>query len=338
MAAHFGLDISSSSIKVAEAKAGKDGFELEAFGEVRTPVSLQSKNPQDEAILVRAIKQLLIDSQIRSRNAYIALPELSIYTRVIQLPVLTEQELDNALKFEAEQYIPVPLEEVYLEHQILFTPTKNVPNAKMDVLLVAAKKWMVDRLVKISEMVEVAPLVVESALLGAIRSLKTQIGKNALLVDSGDSSTNVAIIQDEVLKQTSNIPTGGKALTRAIAQNLSLPEHQARQYKHSYGLEKELLEGKIAASLNEPISAIVNHIVKNIRFANTLSSENKVNQIIISGGTALLPGFTHHLLSQLDMEVNLANPLTNCTNTNLPQQLVSAAPRFATVIGLAIRE
>jgi len=279
-----------------------------------------------------------MDSQIQSQNVYISLPESSVYTRVVQMPVIEPKELDNALKFEAEQYIPFPMDEVYLEHQILYQPDKNNTAAKMDVLLVAAKKFMVDKLIRVAEMCEVAPLVIESALLSVIRALQSQIGKNALIVDSGENSTNIAIIIDGLIKQTSSIPTSGKSLTQAIAQSLSLPEAQAKQYKHTYGLETTLLEGKIAQSLQAPIVAICNHISKNLRFASTLLPNGKINQVILSGGTALLPNFPQYLLNQVDAEVNIANPLVNCLNTNLPQQLVSAAPRFTTVIGLALRE
>jgi len=338
MSAHFALDISSSTIKVAEAKVKNNGFELLAFGETRTPISLQSDSPTDEAMLVSTVKQLLVDSQIQSQSAYIALPESSVYTRVIQIPILEEKELDNALKFEAEQYIPFPMEEVYLEHQILYQPAKTTANAKMDVLLVAAKKFMVDKLIRVAELCEVAPMVIESALLSVIRALQSQVGKNALVVDSGENSTNVAIIIDGLIKQTSSIPTSGKSLTQAIAQTLSLSESQAKQYKHTYGLENSLLEGKIAQALQPSVTAISNHVLKNLRFASTLLNSGKINQVILSGGTALLPNFPQFLLSQLDVEVNIANPLSNCLNSNLPQQLVSAAPRFTTVIGLALRE
>jgi type IV pilus assembly protein PilM len=337
MPAHFGLDISTSTIKVAEAKATKEGFELLAFGEIKTPAPLQSSSPQDAAIIAKALRQLVSDSKVRSRDVYISIPESQAYTRVIQLPVLKDDELESAVKFESEQYIPVPLEEVYLEHQVLYSPPAGISDAKMDVLLVAAKKGAVERLVKIVQMAEFTPLVVETALLAAMRSLKGQLGDYSLLVDIGNSSTDIAILQKGNVKQMSSLPTAGEALTRSITQTLSLSEQQAKQYKHVYGLSEDQLEGKIAQAMKEPLTHIVNHIVKNIRFAKSIDSEGRVDQIVLSGGTSLLPNLTYYLVDQLNLEVNLANPLQNCLNRNLPQQLVSSAPRFATVIGLASR-
>jgi type IV pilus assembly protein PilM len=338
MPAHFGLDISASSIKVVEAQLVKEGFELTAFGEVKTPASLLTNNIQDEEMIARALKQLLVDSKIRNRDVYITLPESQVYTRVIELPVLTDKELSNAVKFESEQYIPVPLEEVYLEYQVLYMPPVGISQAKMEVLLIGAKKHVVEKLVRIVQMAELTPLVIETSLLASMRVLKSQLSEYSLLVETGESSTDIAIIQHGNLKQSSSLPTAGQALTRVIAQNLSLSEQQAKQYKHAYGLEKDQLEGKIALAMKEPMTNILNHIIKNIRFAKSLGKEGRIEQIVLSGGTALLPGLTAYLVDQLNVEVNLANPFQNCLNRNLPHQLIAAGPRFASVIGLAIRE
>lgn len=338
MPAHFGLDLSDSSIKIAQAIKFNNDFELEAFGEVKTPVSFQNENKDSEVILINAIKKLIKDSQIHNKYVYISLPETSIYSSVIQMPVLSDTELDTALKFEAEQYIPIPLNEVSLQSQILYKPEKDEKGKKMDVLIVAAKKTILDRVIRICEQAEISPIVVENSLLSSIRSLEAQIGQNSLLIDCGDTSTNIAIIQDGVLKQISSINIGGQALTRSIMQNLAIPEQQAKQYKHAYGLENDLLEGKIARSLAKPIENITNHIIKNIRFANNLDESHPIAQVILTGGTSLLPNFSQYLVEQLNLEVNLANPLVNCRNTNLPEQLLSSAPRFSSVIGLAIRD
>lgn len=338
MPAHFGLDISPSSIKVVEARNTKEGYELIAFGEVKTPASLQSNSSQDEEMISRALKQLVSDAKIRSRDVYIALPEAQVYTRVIELPVLGEKELENAVKFESEQYIPVPLNEVYLEYQVLQVPPQGITQSKMQVLLVAAKKNIVEKLMKIAQISGLTPLVIETALLAGMRVLKPQLNDYSLLVEIGDSSTDIAILQGGILKQSSSLPTAGQALTRSISQNLSLSEQQAKQYKHVYGLEKDQLEGKIALSMSQPMTQIVNHIIKNIRFAKSLTRDGKIEQIVLSGGTALLPGLTTFLVEQINVEVNLANPFQNCLNQNLPRQLIAAGPRFASVIGLAIRE
>jgi type IV pilus assembly protein PilM len=336
MPAHFGLDISSSSLKVAETRAASGGFELRAFGEVKTPVPIQAASTNDDKFIVAALKKLVADAKLGSRNVHIAIPESDAFTRVIEMPLLKDEELKNAIQFESEQYIPIPITDVYLEYEVLFTPAVG-SDQKMQVMIVAAKKQMVDRIVKICQSAGLTPLALETALLAAMRGLQTQLSANSLLVDIGNNSTDICIIQGSQLKQASSISTAGLALTRAIAQNLALPEQQAKQYKHVYGLEKNQLEGKVAQAMQQPLNTIIGHIIKNIRFAKS-GSEGRIDEIVLSGGTALLPNLTHYLVEQTNIEVVLANPFQKCLNNNLPQQLIAAAPRFASAIGTALRE
>ncbi len=338
MPAHFGIDITESSIKVIEAKKDGDGYNLLAFGEAKTPYSLNSVNPDDEKIFSRTIEELLRQAKITTREVYICLSESEVYTKVIQVPILNYQELKSAIKYESEQYIPIPLNDVYLEFDILFSPPKQYPNAKMEVLLVAAKKNMVDKIVRILEEIHLSPLVMESSMLASLRALSHQFGNNTIMVEIGNLATSCAIIIHGKLRQFTTLGIAGEALTQAIVQNLSLSETQARAYKHAYGLKTNELEGKIARAMTGPLNDITNQISKNIRYAENLEKNVRIEQIILSGGTALLPEFTTYLVNQFNVEVQLANPFNNCHNKSLPKALLSAAPRFVPAVGLAIRD
>lgn len=335
--AFFAADISALSMKVVESKYKDDGFEILSFGEAKMNVNLDDSK-QNLAMAAKAFNQLVVDSKIRARDVYLNVSESDVYTRVIQLPRLSEKELENAIKYEAEQYIPVPLTEVYLEYEILYSPPPELIEAKMEILLIAANKKRVERLVAVAQMAGFTPLVVETSLISALRSVRSQIRDNALLIDIGQVSTDIIILQNGQVRQTSSLKTGGVALTRAIAQNLSLSEQQAKAYKHSYGLDESQLEGKIALAMKQPIEAIVAHIVKNINYMKSLNSQAVIDQLLVSGGTALMPNLSYYLVNKLNLEVNLANPLQDCKNKNLPQALLSQAPRFCSVIGLSIRE
>ena len=336
--AFFAADLSSLSMKVVESRKKDGGYEILSFGEARMPVSIEDFSNQSMQTIAKSLTKLVEDSKIRSREIYLNVSESDVYTRVIQLPRLSDKELDNAIKYEAEQYIPVPLNEVYLEHEVIFLPPPEMTEAKMEVLLVAANKKKVEKLISIVQMAGFTPLVVETTLISSLRAIRSQIRDNALLVDIGETSTDVIILQAGQVRQTSSIKTGGLALTRAIAQNLSLSEQQAKAYKHSYGLDESQLEGKIAAAMKQPMDAIVAHIIKNINYAKSLNSQAIIDQILLAGGSALMPNLSYYLVNKLNMEVSLANPLQDCENKNLPQALLTQAPRFCSVIGLSIRD
>ncbi|NMB56328.1 type IV pilus assembly protein PilM [Candidatus Beckwithbacteria bacterium] len=334
---YFALDVSSASIKVAQARKQGSNFELIAFGEIKNLYNLYGESQENEIKIAQEIKNLLKNSGIRSKEVYLSLSENDVFTRVIQMPFLKTEELETALSFEAEQYIPVPLDNIYLQYEVIFTPPKGV-DMKMELLLIAAKKQIVDKLIRIVQMIELTPLVIETSLISTIRALKNQFNMNSILLDCGNTISTVVIFQNGKIKQISSLPTAGQAITRAIMTELALPEKQAQQYKHIYGLDESQLEGRIARIIKDPIDQIITHVIKNIRFAKNNYLIDKFDRLVISGGTSLLPNFSSYLVEKLDMEVSMANPLEDCLNKNLPQQLISAGPRFAAVFGLATRD
>ena len=145
----FGLDIGSHKIKAVKlARKGKE-FRLVALGSGPATVKgLFSEAESDLTVLAQAIKKLHQETKIATKNVAAALPQDQVFTRVISLPKLSEKELDSALKWEAEQYVPLPLEEVTLAHQIV-SEAKGDKKEKIELLLVAAPNHLVDKMTKV---------------------------------------------------------------------------------------------------------------------------------------------------------------------------------------------
>lgn len=335
----FGLDISPSSIKLIQAQKTASGHLLKAFGETTININLNSELERDQMLAAAAIKKLVEDSRVITRNVVIALPESQVYSRVIELPPLQEDELAKAMRFEAEQYVPIPLDQVQIQHTILKSPPKGSESAKMEVLLVAAQQKAIETLEKIVIVAGLTPVSLETELLAILRAISPQMDSTAVLIDLGQNSTDLAIVIDGVLKQVYTIASGGAALTRAIAANLSLNVLQAEQYKRTYGLDKTQLEGKVAEAILDPLEIIVNQIKNSLSFIKQKYPETALRKTVITGGTALLPDLSVYLADKLGLEVLLGDPFyAFIRDKNFPEPLVRNAPRFATAVGLAIRE
>lgn len=338
MAAHFGLDLSPSSIKIIEAEQVRQAFKLRAFGEAPTPANLASEIEGDQALIAATVKKLAADAQVSSRNVVVALSEANIYSRVVELPLLTETELANAIKFEAEQYVPIPLEEVQIEHVLLKTPPKGSETAKMEVLLVAAQKKAVERLEQIITLADLTPVALETELLADLRAVSFQIEGNGVLIDIGQNSTDVAVVLEGSLKQVSTIGSGGEALTRSIATSLSLQLSQAEQYKRAYGLDSSQLEGKVAAAILDPLNVIISQVKRSLMFIHQKYPNLALRKAVLTGGSALMPNLSSFLADQLGLEVLLGDPFYAFErNDNFPEPLAQVAPRFTTATGLAMR-
>jgi len=338
MAAHFGLDLSPSSIKIIEATRSKQAFKLKAFGEAQTPANLASDIERDKALIAATIKKLASDARVSSKNVVVALSEANVYSRVVELPVLTETELNNAIKFEAEQYVPIPLEEVQIEHVVLKMPPKGSETAKMEILLVAAQKKAVERLEEIVTLADLTPVALETELLADLRAVSFQLEGNGVLIDIGQNSTDVAVALEGSLKQVSTIGSGGEALTRAIATSLSLQLPQAEQYKRAYGLDNSQLEGKVAVAILDPLGVIVSQIKRNLAFIHQKYPQLALRKAVLTGGSALMPNLSSYIADQLGLEVLLGDPFYAFDrNNHFPEPLAQVAPRFTTATGLAMR-
>lgn len=339
MAAHFGLDLSPSSIKLLEAEKKGGKFILKAFGETLTPANLHSSATKDQVLIASSIKKLVADARVSKKDVVVALPESQVYSQVIQMPPIPGGELPQALAYEAEQYIPVPLEEVQIEHIVLKAPSKGVVTAKTEVLLIAAQKEAIARVTSIITQAGLVPVILETEMLAIARALSYQLGEDGVLIDMGRSSINFVIIAGGLIKQINAFATGGDALTRSLASFLSLSLEQAEHYKRTYGLDKSQLEGKVAQVLIDLLSTVINQIKRGIDVFRQKHPEVNLTRVILSGGTALMPDLSTFLAEILDMEILIANPFLNFIKDNkFPQPLVQAASRFATSVGLATRE
>lgn len=338
MAAHFGLDLGFSSIKVLQVKKLSQGYQVVASGITPTPVPLESTAEADQVVLVETIKKLVKDAGIKTREVAVSVPESQVTSKIIELPYLSQGELASSIEFEAEQHIPLPLSEVELSWENL-TPESEKQKEKILVLLVAVRKTVLERLLSLLDRAQLLPQVVETEIVSVARVLTlNNPGGNFMLVDLGRKTTDMAIINNGHLAFIYSSATGGDALTRAVASNLRLDFTRAEEYKRSYGLNPQVLEGKVAGAL-EPVFRILVDTMKKALFGFPQKDVNPIKTLFLCGGAAKMPELTGFLAKNLNLEVVVADPFINFVkNETFPAALQELAPMFDTVTGLALRE
>jgi type IV pilus assembly protein PilM len=337
MAAHFGLDIGTYSIKLIQAEGKGKNYRLHCRGEARTPAPISSEAEKDQTALGEAIKKLASDARVSTRNVVLSLPETDVFTQIIELPYLSKTELSAALKYEAEQYIPVPLNEVQLEHIVLKVPSKGSIDEKMEVLLVAAKKTSLDKMISVVEKAGLTPISVETEILSQIRTLNLDPSSSQFILDLGHRSTNMLLVSKTKIKFVRTLNTGGEAITRSIARSLNMDANQAEQYKVNYGLDNSHLEGKVAKAVLPAFNVVIEEVKRGLAFFSQKHAEERVTTVILSGGGAEMPGLFSYVAQALGIEVLIADPFANFIKDNQTQN-VPGRPRFTVATGLAIRE
>jgi type IV pilus assembly protein PilM len=334
-----GLDIGSKTIKVVELSKSGQTYRLKASGIVgyKGISPDQTKNDKELAPLVEAIKKLHKEAKISSKDIILALPEPQVFTRTIKFPPLSDAEIASAVKWEAEQYIPIPVTEAIVQHQIL-ERRENANPAEVIVLLVAAPKALVQKYGRLMDMAGMNLVAVESELMALVRAL-APVDQTILIVDFGAQSTDIAVTKNANLYFSRSIPTAGDAFTRAIAQTLGIEEKQAEEYKRTYGMSQTQLEGKIKVAMEPVFRMVSDEMKKAIHFYQSEEKADAPRSAVLSGGTAGMPEAASVLTKLLGIEVVVGNPFSKITvDPEAVKSLAGYAPLYSVAAGLAMRE
>ncbi|HSX08907.1 MAG TPA: type IV pilus assembly protein PilM [Candidatus Saccharimonadales bacterium] len=337
----FGLDIGTTSIKVVWLNRDNNTISYNTSLTVPTPIQgLQSESPFDHQEMAQVINKLVIEAKITTNNVNIALPENHAFTKVIEMPVLSDRELSNAIYWEAEQYIPVPLESVTLAWSKLRNFKGSLPEEKMQVLLVAAPKELIKRYQTILDLAGLSIASVETEILAVIRGLIS--AKNAptsLIANIGAMSTSLAIVQNGILVFNYSVPLGGVALTRAIASDFGLQVEQAEEYKRVYGLSDKNFGGKVGKAIQPILTSLLTEVKKAITFyTEQYKNESPISQLLLTGGGASLPGLAVYFAQNLGIEAALANPWKLLNVQAVPPKIESVGQEYSVAVGLALKE
>ncbi len=336
----FGLDIGADTIKAVWLDAENDQVSLLSCAVYPTPPrGMISESLIDHEEMAQAIKQMMNEGKITSRSVHIALADNQVFTKAIEMPLLSEKELSSAIKWEAEQYIPASLSTMTIDHLILKEIVTD-QGPKMLVLLVAAPTTLIKRYQRILEMAGLKIESVETEVLSIVRSaLPVGVSPTSFILHIGTVSTAFAIVQEGVIVFTYSIPIGGLAIDRAIASDFGFSLNQAGEYKKTYGVKDDNLSGKIGRAIGPVIASIVQEVKKALAYyKEKYRNEFPVDQLLLSGGTAGIPGITAYFAEQLGMETTVINPFEIQKIGHVPKEINSNGYEFGTALGLALKE
>lgn len=334
-----GLDIGSRTIKVVELIKEGPKWRLKASGVIghKGVPPEHAQEEKDYVPLVDAVKKLFKEAKISSRDVAIALPEPQVYTRAIKFPLLTDAEIASAVKWEAEQYIPIPIDEAIIQHQIIDRQENTSPPQAV-VLLVAAPRQLVEKYAMVVQMAGLNLAVVETGLMALVRAHAPE-DQTVLVVNFGARSTDIAVSKNGQLTFSRSVPTAGEAFTRAVAQVLGVEEQQAEEYKRAYGLSGTHLEGKIKKALDPIFRMVSDEMRKAIHFYQSEEKGDSPGSAILTGGTAGMPQAASALTKLLGIEVIVGNPFAKVIlDPEAQKALAGYAPLYSIAVGLAMRE
>ena len=348
----FGLDISDLSLKLIKLRKRGDFLTLASFGEMKiTPGVIEAGEIKDEEALAKIIKESISrvkGEKIRTKYVVCSLPEEKAFLQIIQMPLMKEEELQRAVYFEAENYIPLPIEEVYLDFQTVKPVINHLDH--LDVLLTAMPKKIIDPYITSLKKAGLVPKILELESQAIARALVKNFVSPPplLLIDFGATRTSFILFSGYSLRFTSSISTSSQKFTDAIAKNLGIDLNEAEKLKIIHGLEKK---DEVGEKIFEILSFRLRDLVKQIKtclfYYHThihhehLPLDGKdIEKIFLCGGGANLKGLANFLALELKIPVELGNPWVNILPEPLkevPELSYEKSLAFTTALGLALR-
>ncbi len=339
----LGIDIGTSSIKIVEL-SNKKGKRLANYGQLKSeyfsPSTFRSRTSEGLFLfnenIIEAIKAILNEAKIQEKRCIFAIPDFSTFFTSFELPPMSYEELKEAVKYEAPRHIPLPLSDVTLDWEII----KGAPGEKgrtpLKILLVAVPNQVIKQYQQIANALNLELEALEAEVFALARALiKYQDAKRVVaLIDIGEKSTTINVVSKNILKISYSTDVSGEEITKVIQEKLEINKRKAEIIKRMLGIKKEETLKEILLPLIQQLTREIENVFRQY-FAE---EREKPEKIILSGGSALLPGLREFFQQKFNLPVEIANPFLGLSYPpGLEEVLKKIGPEFTIAVGTALR-
>jgi len=340
----LGLDISSSSVKLVELgqdKAGNLVLERCAIEPLERGWIIDGNIEKFDEV-ADAVRRLVKKSGTKTRNVAMALPPSAVITKKIMLPGgLTDQELELQVETEANQYIPFPLDEVSLDFCVVGPSATSAGD--IEVLIAASRREKVQDIQGLAEAAGLKPVIVDVESYASrlatgrlIENLPNKgVGSIVALFEVGALTTSMQVIRNDEVLYDRDQAFGGAQLTQMIVRQYGFSQEEAESKKRS----GELPEDYESSVLRPFVDSMVQEIGRALQFFFTSTPHNKVDYVMVAGGSSALPGLTAAVTQHTTFPCSLVNPFDGMEigNDVRLKKMTREAPSYLTSCGLALR-
>lgn len=370
-----GLEIGTSALKVVDLRAGSPPTLNALATRPMPPGLIQDDQVVDAPGLAAEIKTLFEEAGIKRRFVVTAVSNRLAITRNISVPKMTLQELDEAIKWEAERYIPFPINEVVLDYYVLDNPDDIAEGGQLEVVIAAARLDFVTQQMEYLKQAGLDPVVIDIKPFALLRALRgsllgehlskttltgtryTEADEIGVVLEIAASNATITLVRGERVLMNRNIGVSGDDFTAALQRSFGLDFDSAEEVKVNYGTatiptedEEELLNfdakreqyspGRVYESLRPVLVDLTTEIRRSLEFFRVQAGDANINRMMIGGGGAKLPGLSEAIGDALGFRVELGNPWLTVTadpNRFDSQYLNRIGPEFGIPLGLALR-
>jgi len=345
----IGLDIGSTSVKMIQLKEqrrrGQVVYALQSFGmKPLPPEAIVDGALMNSTAIVQATQELVSELRIKQKEVAIGVSGHSVIIKKISIPRMTQEELEESIQWEAEQYIPFDVKDVNIDTQIL-NPEANDATGQMDVLLVAAKKDMINDYTTVVSEAGLIPAVVDVdafAVQNMFSSNYDVPDRTIVLINAGASVVNINILSGGITVFTRDVTIGGNQFTEEIQKqlNVSFEEAEALKTGGGHSESEAVVPHEVERVMVTVAEQVAGEIQRSLDFYASTAADPHFSRVFLSGGTAKIPALFKTIETRVGVPVEIMNPFKAIEVDERkfdPAFITEVAPMAAVAVGLALR-
>lgn len=335
----FALDIGTNSIRLIQLSGDAErGWALEKYAYVPVDPKVAS---DDSAIGKRKLAETILGAKeqagIKTKNVALGLPARKTFTSIIEVPNAPKDEIGKTIKYQADQYIPMPIEEAKVDFAVLGV-SPNDP-LKAEILISSTSKEYAEERMEDVESFGLNVIASEPEPIAMTRALApVGMTDGRVIVDLGEKSTDLVVIYQGAPRLVRSIPGGLSQFVKTVSSTLSVRDDQARQFILKFGLAQDKLDGQVFKALDSSLETFAMEMSKSVQFFKSKYIGAQVGGIILSGFAGIIPFIAEYMEVKTNIPTIQGNPWQYVRVSKEQQQaLLPVASEFAVAIGLAER-
>ncbi len=337
----IGVDIGSRTIAVAEVKGGRGAPTVTNFGGIELPDgAVREGEILDPAAVSEALRELVGTAKLSGKRVWLGVANQRVVVRQVDLPAMEEKELRASLRYQVQEYIPIPVEEAELDVHIVSSYTTEDDSEMQRLLLVAGHRDMISAHVEAATQAGLKPIGVDLNPFAVLRAMGEDSpfdDGNQVLVDAGAGVTNIIVHENGIPTFVRILVMGGDQITEALESGLSVSREEAEAAKRSATVGNT---GDVTGSIvTEQADAFVDEVRSSLDYYQAQTGSSRLSGLVLTGGGALLPGLRDRLAASIRLPVEVGNPFARWEASGTvysEEELAGVGPSLVTAIGLAL--
>jgi type IV pilus assembly protein PilM len=343
----IGLDISSGSIKVAEVNISRREPVLSNLGIIMLPEGIIREGEiEDQATLSSYLKELWKQSKISKRKVIVGISNQKVIVRPMDLPYMPEEELENAVKYQVQEFIPIPIDDAIIGYEVVDEYMTGEEERMQTILLAAAHRQMITTFMESVLGAGLTPVAVDLKAFAMARSLvkkeyqfleeEAEPPGSVCLINIGAGICNICVVKEGTPRFVRMLMRGGDFFTSTLADNLKISPAEAEEIKGGRSSDPNA-----NALLQREIQSFVGEIRRSLEYYISQTQERDLNKVILSGSGSRMINLPLELNRGLRLPIEIGHPLQNVQLGKLaysPEDLAELEPSIAVSVGLALRD